>query len=347
MRSRATFSGRAPATLARRPVGRAARSRQMLRDRPEALGRAGVRRVEDRPQHLGQQVGAAGVHVHAHRRDDHQVGAVGQAVHDPADGRVDRGVDVVEGPAEHLRRRVVELAGVELREVPELVAGDVGGTEGQPHEVEPGLGDQHVEGVGHPTRGAEQPAPEAEHLVDGVAAEDLVDGLGGSEEALQATVGAAGLVPLLQHDAVVELPAADQRPGWGVLRRPALVGVDGERAGAGAAQRLPHRRRGVEVGHVVDPLLLGVPLERVEEPVVLDRDPAVERVLGAGGELGGRGVEVVPDALAAQVVEHRQPALVQEAVEGGGAGRVELEDGEHGISSWPGPGRLGRHRWRS
>jgi hypothetical protein len=85
----------------------------------------------------------------------------------------------------------------------------------------------------------------------------------------------------------------------------------------------------VEVTHVAGSLLGRRPLERVEEPVVLERGAAVQRVLRAGRELGGGRVEVEPGATLPQLGEGRQPVLAEQAVEQAGAGGVELEDGEH------------------
>ena len=84
---------------------------------------------------------------------------------------------------------MVELGGVELRQVPELVAGDVGGAEREPGEVERLLAEQQRGGVGDAAGRAEQAAAQAEHLVDGVPAEHLVDGLRRAEEALEPAVG--------------------------------------------------------------------------------------------------------------------------------------------------------------
>ena len=104
----------------------------------EPAGRRGVGllRVEDRPEHLGQHVGAARVDVHADRRDEHHVGLLGQRVEHALQRDVDGRVDVVEGAAEHACRGGVEAVGRELRQVPELVPGDVRGAERQPREVE-------------------------------------------------------------------------------------------------------------------------------------------------------------------------------------------------------------------
>ena len=113
-------------------------------------------------------------------------------------------------------------------------------------------------------------------------------GSGGPNSRSSRRLTSFGDRPLLQHDAVVELPAADQGAGRGVGRRSALVGVERERARAAAAEALPHRCRGLERRHVVHPLRLRRPLERVEQAVVAELHAAVEGVLRTSSEQGGR-----------------------------------------------------------
>src|SRR5204862_3487707 len=90
--------------------------------------------------------------------------------------------------------------------------------------------------------------------------------------------------PARQHDAIDELPAADVRPAP-VLRRPALIGIDRERSLASACEALPDRRWRWEPRHVARALRRGVPLKRIEQPVVAELDAAVERVERARGEV--------------------------------------------------------------
>ena len=125
-------------------------------------------------------------------RDEHHVGLLGQRVEHPLQRDIDGGVDVVEGAAEHARRGGVEAVGRELRQVPELVPGDVGGAERQPREVERLLAQVQRRRVGDAARRAEQTPPQPQHLVDVVLSEHLVDGLGRAEEALEPLVRGLG-----------------------------------------------------------------------------------------------------------------------------------------------------------
>ena len=306
MSSRATPLGQRPGHCGPEP-GRQDRPQPPDRARP-GRGRVG-RRIQDGVEHLGEEVGPTGVHVHAHGREDDDVGVRGQQGEDAADGGVHRDVDVVEGrPEQFLGRRIPgDVVAVQLGQIPELVAGHVGRAEGEPGEVglavEEGLG-----GRRHSRRGAQEPTAESEHLGHRVPSEHLVDRLRWPVQAREPVVDAVGLVPAPQHDAVMELPAAHELPGRRVLRRAALVGVDGEHSPAGATKLLPHGCRGVEVTHEPDPLLGGRPLERVEEPVVLEGDAAVQRVLGARREAGRRSLEVQVGALIAQAGEVRESA---------------------------------------
>ena len=100
-----------------------------------------------------------------------------------------------------------------------------------------------------------------------------------------------------------------------------------------------------EVAHVPHALIGRRPLERVEESVLADRHTAVEGVLRAGGERGGRRLEVVPHAALPEPGEHRQPARGEHAVEHVDARGVELENGQH-VGIAPGQVRKGCRRDR-
>ena len=230
----------------------------------------------------------------------------------------------------------IELGAVELRQVPELVAGHVRGAEREPCEVERALAEQQGRRVSDPRGRGEQSPSETEHLADAVTAEHLVDRERRAEQPLESPMRRPGLGPLAQHDPVVQLPPAHERSRRGLGRRTALVGIDRECAATLATEALPHGCGRVERVHVVHPLIGCRPLERVEEAVITELDAAVQGVLGAGGELCGGRVELVPDAAFPQRGQRGEASVRQHPAKKGRAGGVELQNREHGYLAFSG-----------
>ncbi len=320
----------------KRPGDRAAHARRHRR--AQAPDRAAVRLLRERPagehrgEHRRQQVGAARVDVHPDRGGDDHVGAGGQRREHPPEGRVDRRVDVVERGREQPARVAVERRGIELREVPELVPGEVGGAEGEPGGVEVLAGEQLLGGDGDPAGRREQLLAQAQQVARPRGAEDLGRPGAAAVAASELAAEPARPRPARQHDAVGEAPAADRGP-LGPARRPALIGIDRERAQAGGGEPLPDRRRSVERGRVAGALLGGRPLERIEDPVIGELDPAVEAVEGAGGEVDRRRLELDPAPARAQRGQVREPVLGEQPLERRNAGGVELQHADHAAAS--------------
>ena len=162
------------------------------------------------------------------------------------------------------------LVGVELGEVPELVAGDVGGAERQPRQVEAAARASSSAAASATRAGAPSSRRRRPSISrDGVAAEHLVDRLGPAEEPLEAAVGRRRAPTTAA--ARPGRGAASRTPGRPAGPRPAAGSRRGRRRGC-ACRAAPSRSQtgggASEVAHVADPLLGRRPLERVEEPVL-------------------------------------------------------------------------------
>ena len=235
MRSSAVFSGKARATFARTPVGSLARSFQM---KPACF-------ADSRgPSRIAFSIsGSMSARLVLTSMPTGEITITSVPAGSAATMRPRawsiRCVDLVEGAFEDRRGGVVEAVGIELGQVPELVPGDVRGAEREPHQVVVVLAQVELGRVGDPGRCAQEASAQTEHLLDGVAAEHLVDGLGLPEQPLEPVVLGLRRPPALQHDPVVELPTTDEGAGRDVGRGAALVRIDRERAGAVAGRGAP------------------------------------------------------------------------------------------------------------
>ncbi len=195
---------------------------------------AGAR--EDGGEHLRQEVGAAGVLVHPEDRAGDHVAVVGERCEDAAELGVDLLVDLGQG-----------------RVSPEPVAGQVRGREDDPGEVErvrpqaarppgrrPGgapAGSARAGGAARAGSGRRRPRSRR------------AAGRGGAAASRSPPSGTAQRSSTTRS----RIPQPQKSSPCGVGGTVALVGVDRERAAAGAAEAVPDRRRGVEAARPAAP----------------------------------------------------------------------------------------------
>ena len=326
MSSSATRSGRACAIAPRAPGGIAARRRQIAPAPPPSSDGSGPA-VQHRLEHLRQQVGPRAVDVHPDRGGDDDVGSRRAAPRARARRR--------RRPARRRRSSALRSS------APSRAAGAAASWERSQNWCPArcaalnvsqarsyAIASQQLDGgIGDAGRRGDELGAQREQLAGGGPAEDLRGVRALAVAAGQLRPGRARQRPARQHDAVAKAPAADVRPAP-VLRRAALVGVDRQRAQAGAREALPDRGRRREGGHVARALGGGVPLEGIEETVVGELDAAVERVEGAGREMVGRRVERDPPAAVDERGEHGQAPGREHPLDDGDARRVELQDAD-------------------
>ena len=212
--------------------------------------------------------------------------------------------------------------------------GEVGGAEREPGEVEALAGEQPLGEGRDPARRREQLLAQGEQVSRARAAEDL----GRPRSAAEAARRTRARRPR-------GATSAAARPGRRTpsrrRRRPRRAPAGGSRTGRSrasaaptprAAPRPPAARR---TRSRSAPAARRGPLERVEDPVVAELDPAVEGVEGAGGEVDRGGLELEPPAVANQPGEVRQAASIEQALERRDAGGVELQHADHAGSGAP------------
>ena len=161
------------------------------------------------------------------------------------------------------------------------MAGEMGGAEGEPGEVE-ALFAQQLLGQGRdPGRRRNELLTQRDQVAHPRAAEDLSRAGPAAEAPRELATGRGRARPAWQHDTILEGPSTDER-SLCALGRPAFVGVDRKRSQIGLGQALPNRGRGRERGGVASSLVIGRPLEWIEHAVVAELHAAVKGVKGAG-----------------------------------------------------------------
>ena len=120
---------------------------------------------------------------------------------------IDLCVDVRQRVLEHRPHRRVELRNVELRQIPEHVAGEVRREEGHPREIEPLSSKEENGGLDDPLRRCLQHAAKRAQTADGRLAEDLFHSGWTTEHACELTACCPRHRPAVETHDVDELPA--------------------------------------------------------------------------------------------------------------------------------------------
>ena len=208
----------------------------------------------------------------------------------------------------------------------------MGGGEDDPGEVEIALAQALDREVGDALGRRQEALAQLAQLLWRLRAEDLGDIGRTAVATARPAVSSVRHRPALEHHPLPHPPAVEELPPclpWSV----ALVRVDCEGAAAGAAEAVPDRWRRLEGACQPHPLVVAGPLEGVEEPVVADLDSAVEVLIGAGGEVFGRGLQSDAGSPRLQRLQVWQAAFVPEPFQQAGTGGVELDDGDHAVAS--------------
>ena len=326
MSSSASGPGARRRSRARRPAGIAARSRQIAPRRrsssgPPASTRASISGSRSARLVLTSMPTAEVTITSA---------PAGSAAQNPADRVVDGARRRRRARARARPRRGVEARLVELREVPELVAGEVRGAEREPGEVEVLVGEQLL---GERRRSGPAPRRSFSRSASRSRARGRpkISVASGPRPRRRSNSPADVLRarPAGQHDPVVEPPAADEasrpRRCGGRLSYGSIASVRSPARG----EPLPDRRRRLERRRVARALVGRRPLERIEDPVVAELDAAVERVEGAGGEVDRRRLELEPAPTLASAARLGSRPAVEQPLERRDARGVELQDADH------------------